>query len=355
MFTGIHPVVHGVMHSAQNPGVALAPAVRSLPEVLRDAGFATRGFADGGKLERHFGFARGFERYVTKPMPFPERLRLVRAELDALPRGQPFFLFVHTYALHAPYDPQPPYDAVFAASEPRGPAQRSLDLYDGLIREVDDQLRGFLDSLAAAGWLSHTVVAVTSDHGESFAEYGIDFVGHGGHNLHQNVTRVPWIVLHPDPAQRGRVPELVGLVDFANTMLGLLGVEERLPDGVDVLAERGAQRSYLSFSGEAWSIYGGGMHLLESASRPGPERNVAYRVDTDPLERERLDPAEAASLRSELDRRRAELLAERERRVTSLRVQAPLPEDTRRQLEALGYLRGADDQSSLDAPPAASR
>jgi arylsulfatase A-like enzyme len=356
MFTGIHPVVHGVMHSERNPGVALAPGVRSLPEVLRDRGFATRGFVDGGKLEGHFGFERGFERYVTTRMSFPERLRLARAELDSLPRGQPFFLFIHTYALHAPYDPQPPYDELFLAREPRSQAQRSLDLYDGLIREVDDQLRGFLDPLAADGWLSHTVVAITSDHGEGFAEYGIDFVGHGGHNLHQNVTRVPWIVLHPDAAQRGSVPELVGLVDFANTMLGLLGVDERLPDGVDVLgAGRGRQRSYVSYSGEAWSIYGGGMHLLESVTRPGPERNVAYRVGTDPQERARLDPEEAALLRSELDRRRNELLAERERRVTSLRAVVPLPEATRHQLEALGYLQGADDESSLDAPAAAPR
>ena len=27
------------------------------------------------------------------------------------------------------------------------------------------------------------------------------------------MTRVPWIVLHPDPVQRGNVPELVGLID----------------------------------------------------------------------------------------------------------------------------------------------
>jgi arylsulfatase A-like enzyme len=353
MFTGIHPVVHGVMHSEQNPGVTLAPGVRSLTEVLRDRGFATRGFADGGKLERHFGFGRGFERYVTTRMPFPERLRLARAELDSLPDEQPFFLFIHTYSLHAPYDPEPPYDTLFRAREPRSQALRSLDLYDGLIREVDDQLRGFLEPLAADGRLSDTVVTITSDHGESFAEYGIDHIGHGGHNLHQNVTRVPWIVLHPDPVQRGNVPELVGLIDFGNTMLGLLGVDERLPGGVDVLgAGRGAHRSYLSFSGEAWSMYEGGMHLLESATRPGPERNVAYRVGTDPQERERLDPEEAASLRSGLHGRRNELLAERERRMTSLRTLAPLPETTRRQLEALGYLQGADDESSLDAPAA---
>ena len=73
-FTGIHPVVHGVMHSRANVGIRLADSVRTLPEVLRDAGFRTRGWADGGKMSSHYGFARGFEEYDESRPGLPQNL-----------------------------------------------------------------------------------------------------------------------------------------------------------------------------------------------------------------------------------------------------------------------------------------
>ncbi len=353
MFSGHHPVVHGVMHSRRNPGIALAPSVRTLPEILRDAGFATRAWVDGGKMKGHYGFARGFEAYQDRRAPLPRQLDAALAALDELPAGRRFFFLIHTYQIHAPYRPPPPYDALFATSgEAAEDPVRSRDLYDGSIRFVDDELRRFVAALEERGRLAHTVLVVTGDHGESFAEYGIPEVGHDGHNLHQNITRVPWILLHPGREHRGRVAETVGLIDFPNTLLARLGIAERLTGGgVDVLGPgRGGARPYLSTSGEAWSLYEDGYHLLESGEHPGPERNALFHVASDPREeQEARDPARRAQLRGRLAELRGELQRESRELGPRLQRRRALPASTRAELEALGY--AVDD--AAPAEPAA--
>jgi arylsulfatase A-like enzyme len=100
MFTGLDPLEHGVTRAYAR----LSPAVPTLAERLRAAGFHTRGFHEGGFVEARFGFARGFEMYRRYP-----RVEVVR---DALPSvlawmreqgDEPYLLFLHTYAAHFPY------------------------------------------------------------------------------------------------------------------------------------------------------------------------------------------------------------------------------------------------------------
>ncbi len=342
MFTGHHPLVHGVMHSRVRPGVHLAPSVRTLPEILRDAGFTNRAWVDGAKMKGHFGFARGFETYDDARGPFPDKLAAALAALEAGDASRRFFYLIHTYEVHGPYAPPAPYDARFRSAGPESDARgrREADLYDGSIRFVDDELRAFAAALERMGVMDTTILVVTSDHGESFAEYGIDVIGHAGRNLHQNVTRVPWIVLHPDPAVRGEVTRPVGLVDFANTTLGQLGVEERAPGGGrDVLGPEGPAPDYVSWAGGAWSLYADGYHLLSSPGDPGPERNGLFHVAEDPLETRRVDdPERTDALRARLAARREELERRRDALQPSLRAFRRLPADTAAELRALGYV-----------------
>jgi arylsulfatase A-like enzyme len=346
MFTGYHPVVHGVMHSRKNPGVRLASSVRTLPRVLRDAGFSTRAWTDGGKVAGYYGFAAGFDVYDDAPTPLPEKLADVLAALEAQPAGTRFFYFVHTYEIHSPYAPPAPYDRRFGDGERgRSAARASLDAYDGSIRFVDDELRAFVGVLERRGLLDSLVLTITGDHGESFAEYGIPKVGHGGHNLHQNITRVPWLIVQPDADRRGAIAELCGLIDFPNTMLALLGIEERLPGGgVDVVSARAGggsadgARAYVSYTGQAWSLYADGHHLLESEIHPGPERNALYDIRRDPREEAPLaDVEKVAALRRRLEDARARLRTESDALTPTLRELGTLPDETREQLEALGY------------------
>jgi len=100
IFTGLDPAEHGVYVESTR----LAAGVPTLAEILSSAGYRTQAFHEGGYVEPRFGFERGFTGYVQMP-----RLEVVRQGLPAIlewmreHRGEPYFLFLHTYAAHFPY------------------------------------------------------------------------------------------------------------------------------------------------------------------------------------------------------------------------------------------------------------
>ena len=212
---------------------------------LGEAGYATAGFADGGYVSRRFGFAEGFDHYVSRRRGLSRQCAVARRWLEGL-EERPFFLFVHTYDVHCPYDPPPRYLRLFdhrcaGRLDFEGtcgkPYFNGLDLteeerehvrihYDAGVRNADDMLGDFLDWLEASGRLEDTAVIVTSDHGESLGERS--FVGHG--ELYDNQLLVPLVVYVP-----GRAPAVVDAavsgVDVGASILDLL--TGRVPDGLD--------------------------------------------------------------------------------------------------------------------------
>jgi len=328
MFTGYHPTVHQVMFSRSvNPGVQLKPSVITLPVVLQEAGFATRAWVDGGKMSGHHGFNFGFEKYDDEPCYFPKKLSAVLDQLDELAPESLFFYFIHTYQLHSPYPAPVGYDDLYTTEGTKTEAQEKRDLYDGCIRFVDDQLSWFVEELEKRGIPDRTIIVITGDHGENFQEYGFTDIGHGSSNLHQNITRVPWIILHPDPAYRGRcIPELTGLVDFPNTMLALLGFDEILPGGgVNVFDPGQAEpREYLSWTLKSWSLFSGEYHLIYSEKNPSPENNRLYRFTKDVREEVPLDDPEVADiLRERLKKIRAGFKKQSQKHTSNLRQFGP--------------------------------
>lgn len=347
MFTGYHPAVHQIMYSnSQNPGVRLASSVRTLPQILYDAGFATRAWTDGGKMASIHGFNRGFETYIDDPDYLPTKFAASLEFIDACEGGQPFFCFIHTYQVHRPYPAPMPYDERFVTAGERTEAQKCMDLYDGCIRFVDDQLRLFVGELETRGILDDTILVITGDHGENFQEYGFDDIGHRSPNLHQNITHVPWIVVHPDTAYQSRsITALTGLIDFPNTLLALLGFDEVLPGGgVDVLNPANDKpREYLSWTMRSLSLYSGDYHLLKCDDSSGQETVVLYRFTEDRRELSPLDDrARADTMRSRLAQRRQALREESRAITSSLREFGPEPKPggkLMKQLKALGYVK----------------
>jgi arylsulfatase A-like enzyme len=342
MFSGYHPLVHGVYLSGAQFGSRLAETVPTLPKLLAAAGFRTLARVDGGKMKGTFGFAEGFEVYDDKPSRLPVKLAGVLSDLAELGASERFFYFIHTFQIHAPYVPPPAYRSLFVGERRKPKRQRAVDHYDASIRFVDDELRKFVTALEAAGRLDSTILVVTGDHGESFVEYGIANIGHGGHNLHQNLTRVPWILLHPDARYRGRVDELVGLIDFPNTLLALLGHPERLAGGgVDVFSEPGGRREYVSHTATgAFSLYSGRHHLLSSEEWPGPERNGLFDILADPLEQRPLQQSELeGTLSARLETHLRTLSREGREIGATVRGPMSLDDETRQELRDLGYLQ----------------
>ena len=235
--------------------------LETLAETLAGAGYDTAAFVDGGYMRNRFGNGDGFALYVDDlsgaalpgERPVADRkgggfeVLLPRAEAWLAERSaRPFFLFLHSYDTHCPYNPPGEYARMFESAgagavdleglcgwrdfgpERLTPAVRDAirDRYDGGIRHADARLGAFLDRLGAAGLLARTVVAVVSDHGESLGER--DWVGHN--RLHVPQLFVPWIMAGPGlPAPRV-VETPAQLVDVMPTLLDLLGYP--VPEGL---------------------------------------------------------------------------------------------------------------------------
>ncbi len=222
VLTGLTPLGHGFR---DNGGFALPPAVKTAAEDFRQAGYRTAAFVSGFPLDRRFGFDRGFETYDDhlpkgndrRRTPYVERF--ADATTDAVLRwlpaptaagGTPFFLWVHYYDPHAPYEPPGDLAERFRAVP-----------YDGEIAFVDAQLGRLLRGLEEKGALARTVVLATADHGESLGEHG-----EGTHGLfvYDATLRVPWIVAGPGIAA-GRVADTVARgIDVLPTLLDYSGL-----------------------------------------------------------------------------------------------------------------------------------
>jgi arylsulfatase A-like enzyme len=115
LMTSTRPGVHGVTNFPV-PGT-LAKGVRTLAEELRDAGYATAAFTEGGYAQASFGLGRGFDEYpghagdedgFHSNVDAPSRLKntVDRALIWlAEEREEPRLLFVHTYEVHHPLRP----------------------------------------------------------------------------------------------------------------------------------------------------------------------------------------------------------------------------------------------------------
>jgi arylsulfatase A-like enzyme len=296
MLTGLYPREHGVFP----PNSVLSPKVETMPEAFQRAGFRTAGFTEGGYVSGRYGFRRGFDEFDSRDRGAAgERLvertfRRGTTFLKGLRPNDRFFLFIHTYAVHAPYDaPQPYQDLFWKGPPPAGdipptgpaltrwnmtggrPPQPVIDhlqaLYDAGIRQTDDVLKGFFAELERLGLARDVTVIVTADHGEEFQEHG----RFNHTQLYRETLHVPLLVIHPDAPAPVRQPGVAQLIDVAPTFYELSGVKPkgRLA-GLSLASRIGvpSPASESSSGGTAWgeamegerSVYRGDHGKLES-------------------------------------------------------------------------------------------
>ncbi len=353
ILTGRYPARHGVH---DNAGFVLGADVPTLATVLHDAGYGTAAFVSSFVLRGSTGLARGFDRYDDR-FPGAGRSHLTVSSLER--RGPevgraaaqwlasaaaPFFLWVHFYDPHAPYDPPP----AFAAKFPGKP-------YEGEIAAADFGLSTVMNALTPER-RRDTVVIVTGDHGESLGEHGEP---EHGILLYDSTLHVPLVMAGPGIAV-GTVREQVRHVDVMPTVLALLGVHA--PDGLDgsslaprvsgstptrlrldsestptrlrVDSESTATRTRLSYAESRFGEIHFGWSPLRSVrdgtwkyiQAPAPE---LYEVSADPGERDNRYAAR---------RQTADALAGTLDRMTAAPVTASA--DAAERLRALGYVTG---------------
>jgi arylsulfatase A-like enzyme len=201
------------------------------------------------------GFAQGFGRFQAVPdmvgKPFGAKVKRALEWMEEV-RAQRFFLFLHTYAVHLPFDPEPPHDQ-YGDPGYEGPYKRSFGpgelaqtedgrdltdadvrqleaLYDGGIAELDTIVGELINGLRNRGLAQSTCLLLTSDHGEEFREHG-DLLHHHA-KLFDELLRVPLIVWCPRLIAAPRsIDTVVSLVDVAPTLLALAGAP--IPPGLD--------------------------------------------------------------------------------------------------------------------------
>jgi arylsulfatase A-like enzyme/Tfp pilus assembly protein PilF len=223
ILTGTYPQFHQV----EDAGMPLAKTVPYAPEILRRSGYQTAAFVGAVILDPAAGapgFDRGFATYDARFRsrgPGEDRYKTLERRGDVVvthalawmnqhPRG-PFFLWIHLYDPHAPYDPPEPFKTRYA-SEP----------YDGEIAYADSVVGKLLDQLRAKGLYDSSVIAVMADHGEALGEHGER--GHGVF-LYDPTIHVPLLLKLPGNRSAGkRVDAHVGLVDVMPTLLQAAGV-----------------------------------------------------------------------------------------------------------------------------------
>ncbi len=228
ILTGLTPLEHGVRN---NGGFVLPRNVPTIAEDLARVGYDTAAFVSGFPLDKRFGYGRGFRVYDDhfphgndpRRAPYVERpadqtTGVALKWLDQRPSSAaPWFMWIHYYDPHSPYEPPPEYAKRFATHP-----------YDGEIAFVDAQLGVVLHRIESLGLSGRTLVVVTADHGESLGEHG---EATHGIFLYDATLKVPWIMVGPGvPA--GRVSRVVGrLIDVAPTLLDYAG--QAIPPGIE--------------------------------------------------------------------------------------------------------------------------
>jgi arylsulfatase A-like enzyme/Tfp pilus assembly protein PilF len=311
ILTGTYPFQNGVQDFTGQP---LAPQFRSVAQAFKQAGYATGAVVSAFVLDRSWGLDRGFDFYddAFSAETFQKKdIGLVdrRAEesvthaiawLKKTPR-RPFFLWLHLYDPHNPYDPPEPFNTEYKGH-----------LYDGEIAYADHELGNLIAWLKLSKLYDSSLIVALSDHGESLGEHGEDEHGFFVYNA---TVRVPLIVKPPAgsgiPPQHRRDP--VETAAVAAALVQLAGVKDPIErqfqskglfDGNAGNENPAYSETFYPFSSFGWSP----LHALESdrlhyIDSPQPE---LYDLDADPGETRNLaaqQPATVAVLKEKLQRR----------------------------------------------------
>ena len=296
LMTGLFPYFEGVKRWNRNTFYGLSrfrtegekagmtSNVKTLAEILQDAGYTTVGFNTNPYLLPKTNFPQGFQQYINFEDYFEnaEELRIPLAYSCAAPVQlvmekvldwlnkdiqQPFFLWIHLMDIHFPYLPPEPYDRMFdwgfleeddltvmkayraiileqdwrpPPAEPQVLSGLEISkeelaahlrgLYHGEVRLVDEYMGELNKFLEKSGLSKSTLLIVTSDHGEEFFEH--EYLSHQEFSgCKDEMIKIPLIMLFPGSDKelsKKKIDNVVRMVDIAPTILDYIGCPEAM-------------------------------------------------------------------------------------------------------------------------------
>ncbi|MCJ7679696.1 MAG: sulfatase-like hydrolase/transferase [Candidatus Aminicenantes bacterium] len=218
IFLGTTPPYHGVH---ENANFIVDEKYLTLAEHLKENGYSTGAFIGSYALDSRFGLAQGFDVYddtydrmSSQKYAYGERKaeEVVTGAMAWLEKQNgPWFLWVHCFDPHYPYEPPEPFRSQYKEQP-----------YDGEVSYVDFALGKLFSRLREKGGVDDTVIVITSDHGESLGQHGEETHGFLAYNT---TLWVPLIILSPGmPAKR--IDQTVTHIDLFPTVCDLLGIEK---------------------------------------------------------------------------------------------------------------------------------
>lgn len=392
LFSGLYPEAH----TATSKTAALPDEVTTFPELLSDAGYFTKGFANNPNITAIFNFDQGFTDYVDlKPdllfgatssaskLSMYEVLRKVRNKVRAKipgapmrvtdfyqpadeitsagfgwldgserPSDAPFFLFLHYMDSHDPFmdwaNPGVGYARnLLGDPDPERYREPMISAYNQEIEYMDHEMGRFIEGLKARGLYDDSLIVFTADHGEEF--YDHDGWWHG-QTLYDEVLYVPLIIKLPGNANAGQASQdLARHIDVGPTILSFAGVSQAdAMSGKPLLSRDGTPANQTTTFAYAENDFEG--NVLQAArtkdaklitANEENKRDLApvafYDLHADPYEQQNLagegDPREE-TLRGILDQMQ-EFIHENAAEPTLVEEST---EELQEQMENLGYL-----------------
>jgi arylsulfatase A-like enzyme len=225
---GLYPSMFSEIHDPESDEIADRRLL--FPEILQAAGWRTVAVSSTEILERD-NIDQGLDELdldgVVKKDAADTTTRAV-AKLQALADADsaaPFFLWVHYYDPHGPYEAPRQYRQWDDGG--KSTAENRSDRYDAEVAYVDDELDRIVRKLRRLGLWDRTIFVVTSDHGEEFMDHG---GWYHAEEVYDESLRVPLVVRVPGNDVR-RIDAPIGLVDLGPTLVELLGLPA--PEGIE--------------------------------------------------------------------------------------------------------------------------
>ncbi len=349
ILTGTYPQVHKVRDMG---GFVLDKSVPTLASLAHEAGFETAAFVSSAVLSHNYGLNRGFETYnddmggKREGGLLPGVVAEIRGDtvteralgwLEQHQNGsrgdsprKNFFLWVHYYDPHSPYEPPMPFKAKY-----------SKDPYSGEVAFVDAEAGRLLQWLGDHGLNEKTLIVLTADHGESLGDHGEST--HGVF-LYDSTMHIPLVVAGPGIPKGRSVDQQVRSIDIMPTITDFLTISSGnrvqgtslmplLTSGKRVPTHYCYMETLYPKISMGWSeLRGMRTDEWKLILAPKPE---LYRLGGDRLEKENVKdryPADADHLQKKI--------WEVDGPPGSLRKleRQPVDDETLRQLQSLGYV-----------------
>lgn len=189
------------------------------------------------------------ELYYLAGVPTTQLLgRDTRAAIsEASGLGKPFFINTFMSTTHGPFGSEYPYYTLFPGANYAGCSkfvmsglnepsevvlqqgytkdkfdlEQIIDLYDGCVRNFDDEVNKIVAHLNDCGLADTTIVVIYSDHGMEFFEH--ETWGQGNSVVIDESARIPLIIVDPMGVPGRKIDEVVRTIDLAPTLLELSG------------------------------------------------------------------------------------------------------------------------------------